>query len=435
MVRSNPKGPALAALHATSQTDDTHIPPLPDGYRWVVLLGVWLVYATFGMTVVSLAPLVADITRDFGISHASMGLVFGAWQLVFIVFAVPAGSLTDRIGVRRALLLASLLIAISGFLRSMAPGYWSLYVAVALLGLGGPLISTSAPKLVMRYFRGQDRGFAMGIYITGPALGGIASLSLTNAALMPLLGGEWRRVLMVWASVALLAGAAWLLIASRAEVRAADVPTPGSKRQRQRDVIGELLRVPAVQWLLIMSVGIFLFNHGLNNWLPEILRAKGMSAAAAGFWATIPTLVGIAGSLTIPRLATPQRRYWMLGGLFCSALLASFLLRADQGMVLMIGLALQGIARSSMMTVAMLTLVETPGIGERHAATASGMFFSAAEVGGASGPLIMGVIHDATGGFSACLWFLASVAAGLIVLSVRLSQITALPSRQLAPGE
>lgn len=423
----------MAGHHATSDAHDTHIPPLPDGYRWIVLLGIWLVYATFGMATVSLAPLVADITRDLGISHASMGLIFGAWQLMFIIFALPAGGLTDRLGVRRALLLASLLIALSGFLRSIAPGYWTLYAAVALVGLGGPLISTCAPKLVMRYFRGQDRGFAMGIYITGPALGGVTALSLTNATMMPAFSGDWRRVLLVWAGVALFAGAAWLLISSRAEVKAADIVKPGTQRPRQRDVILELIRVPAVQWLLIMSVGIFLFNHGLNNWLPEILRAKGMSAAAAGFWATLPTLIGLVGSLTIPRLATPERRTWMLGCLFCSALIASLLLRADQGVILTVGLALQGIARSSMMTVAMLTLVETPGIGERHAATASGMFFSAAEVGGASGPLIMGAIHDATGGFDACLWFLTSIAVSLILISLRLRHIARAPDRRLAP--
>lgn len=424
----------MAGPIAAAETDPATIPPLPQGYRWVVLFGVWLVYATFGLATVSLAPLVADITRDLGISHASMGLVFGAWQLLFIVFAVPAGALTDRLGVRRALFLASLLIAASGFLRSLAPGYWSLYAAVALVGLGGPLISTSAPKVVMRWFRGQDRGFAMGLYITGPALGGIAALSLTNSALMPAFDGDWRRVLQVWGAVALAAGAAWMLIASQAQVRAADDVPPGTKHARQRDVILELLRVPAVQWLLFMSVGIFLFNHGLNNWLPEILRAKGMSAASAGFWATIPTLVGLAGSLTIPRLATPERRYWMLGGLFCSALVGSLLLRADQGVVLMIGLALQGIARSSMMTVAMLTLVETPGIGERRAATASGMFFTAAEVGGASGPLIMGALHDATGGFAACLTFLSAIAVSLIVISLRLRHIAGLAASKLAPG-
>ena len=126
-----------------------------------MLFGIWLIYASFGMTTVSLAPLVLSVTNDLGIGHASMGLVFGAWQMLFIVCAVPAGALTDKVGVRWSLFLAALMIALSGILRSVAPGYWSLFAAVAVCGFGAPLISTGAPKLVARYFRGQDRGFAI----------------------------------------------------------------------------------------------------------------------------------------------------------------------------------------------------------------------------------------------------------------------------------
>jgi len=44
-------------------------------YRWVVLAGVWLAYACFGMTVASLAPLMQPITRDLAISDSAMGAV------------------------------------------------------------------------------------------------------------------------------------------------------------------------------------------------------------------------------------------------------------------------------------------------------------------------------------------------------------------------
>ena len=424
------QGLAGHALDDDPTTTTLAGPPSP--YRWVVLFGVWLIYATFGMTTVSLAPLVSVVTRDLGISHGSMGFIFGAWQLVFIVAAVPAGGLLDRIGVRHGLALAAVLISISGLLRSLAPDYVSLFLAVSVLGLGGPLVSTGAPKMVQRWFRGQQRGFAMGVYITGPAVGSMAALSLTNSVLMPAFDDDWHAVLRVWSAVALCAGIVWLVIASRPAMRAVEAGSTTAKRQPQREVVGQLLRLPAVQVLLVMSVGIFLFNHGLNNWLPELLRGKGMSAAAAGYWATIPTLVGLVGSLTIPRLATRERRYGMLAGLFIVALIASLMLRADYGPVLFLGLALQGIARSSMMTVAMLTMVETPGIGERHAATASGMFFSAAEVGGASGPVIIGLIHDASGGFGASLWFLSTIAALLIVGAVKLRHVARVDLEQRA---
>jgi cyanate permease len=169
--------------------------------------------------------------------------------------------------------------------------------------------------------------------------------------------------------------------------------------------------------ILLMAIGIFMFNHGLNNWLPELLSVDGMSAVAAGYWATVPTLVGIFASLTIPRLAVPQRRLLIFAGLCVCAGLGSVLLHAEPGPALLAGLFLQGIARSTLMTIAMLILVDMREVGERHAGTASGLFFSAAEIGGASGPVIMGVLYDATGGFDAGLYFLTCI-AGLLLLGV-----------------
>lgn len=407
-----------AATTPALATDDA-----PSRYRWVVLFGVWLIYAAFGMTTVSLAPLVGSITKDLSINHSSMGLIFGAWQLVYIFAAIPGGSLLDRIGVRKALFLSALLIAASCLLRGLAGDYITLFLAVAVLGLGGPLISTGAPKMVQGWFHGAERGFAMGIYITGPAVGSILALSLSNSVLLPAFDGRWSWIMLVWAGAALLAGLVWLWIASMPAMRAAEAVHGGSKKLPQMEVVRQLMRVPAVRILLAMSVGIFTINHGLNNWLPALLQSKGFSAASAGHWAVIPTVIGLAGSLLIPRLATPSRRHAVLAMLCAASMLSTLLLMLDDGPLMAIGLALQGIARSSMMTVAMLTLVETPGIGERYAATASGMFFSAAELGGAGGPVILGVVHDASGGFMLSLGFLTLIAAALVLAAMQLRQI------------
>ena len=72
-----------------------------------------------------------------------------------------------------------------------------------------------------------------------------------------------------------------------------------------------------------MGVGVFMFNHGLNNWLPELLRSHGLPIAQASYWAALPTVIGIVGSLLIPRLATPARRFRILLVLCLAALLAS----------------------------------------------------------------------------------------------------------------
>lgn len=383
------------------------------------MFGLWLVYASFGVVVTSIAPLVAPIEASLDMTHAAMGSVMGAWQLVYIAAAIPCGMLLDRMGGRKAILIGVLLIALSALGRSLAADYWTFLLAVMVFGLGGPIISSGAPKLVTEYFSGSQRGLAMGIYMTGPALGGVASLALTHAWLMPLFDYDWRAVMQFWTSLVLLAACVWLLLSW---LLLADDDVELKNTTPQLAVMQSLLRIPAVRVVLVMSVGVFLFNHGLNNWLVELLRQGGMTATSAGYWATLPTVVGIIGSLLIPRLATPNRRFVILGLLCALAFVASLLLRYHEQFPLAVGLILQGIARSSMMTVLILSLVELPGIGEQRAGVASGMFFSAAEIGGVLGPLGIGLLYDMSGDFTSSLHGLSLVAALLVVGSIVLKR-------------
>lgn len=387
-----------------------------------MLFGVWMLYGGFGLLVASLAPVSGIIVNDLNISHAAMGTIMGAWQFVYIFSALPSGLLLDRLGARYALLIGGVLIAASAFARGMAEDFTQLLLAVMLFGLGGPIISAGAPKVITSLFTGQDRGLAMGIYMTGPALGGILSLTLTHSLLLPLLG-SWRSVMLLWGVVVLLATAAWFLINLK--------PTPSltaessaAAKSPQGRLLLTLIKQPAVLVVLFMSVGVFLFNHGLNNWLPELLRSTGMTVVAAGYWAALPTLIGLVGSLLIPRLATPERRFHILLGLSISAGLASLLLLfSGNEVTLFVGLFLQGLVRASLMTVLILTLVELPGIGDRYAGVASGLFFTFAEVGGVLGPLSLGLFYDVTGGFSAGLYFLSAVSVLLVISSVVLKSL------------
>ena len=279
--------------------------PATHPYRWALLGGVWLIYFCFGLTAAALAPLVQPITQELGLNHSAMGAILGAWPLVYIVSAIPCGALLDAAGARRSLLLAALLIGLSGVLRGLAEGPASLFLAVAVFGLGGPLISIGAPKLIGQWFEGGERGFAMGVYVTGPGVGGIVALALTNGAMMGLTGGDWRAVLFAYAGFVLACGGVWWAITAHGAARAVERRAALEPRLPQLQVFAGLLRLPSVRIVLAMSIGIFFFNHGLNNWLPEMLRSGGMSLEAAGYWASIPTAVGIAGALVIPRLALP----------------------------------------------------------------------------------------------------------------------------------
>ena len=392
--------------------------PATHPYRWALLGGVWLIYFCFGLTAAALAPLVQPITQELGLNHSAMGAILGAWPLVYIVSAIPCGALLDAAGARRSLLLAALLIGLSGVLRGLAEGPASLFLAVAVFGLGGPLISIGAPKLIGQWFEGGERGFAMGVYVTGPGVGGIVALALTNGAMMGLTGGDWRAVLFAYAGFVLACGGVWWAITAHGAARAVERRAALEPRLPQLQVFAGLLRLPSVRIVLAMSIGIFFFNHGLNNWLPEMLRSGGMSLEAAGYWASIPTAVGIAGALVIPRLALPSRRPAILLALIVCAGVATLLLHNVAGPALAVGLMAQGIARSSMMTIAVLVLVDS--VDARSTGLAGGLFFSAAEIGGVLGPLTVGLLSDLTGGFAAPLYLMSGVCVVLALLLARL---------------
>lgn len=395
----------------------------PSPHRWAMLAGVTLVYASFGSTSAAIAPLVSRITAELGLTHTEMGSVLGAWQFVYIGAAIPCGALLDRLGARRCLTLGALVIAASGIARGLAGNYVALLLSVAAFGLGGPLVSVGAPTVISHWFQGRERGLAMGVYNAGQAVGTIAALSLTSSLGMRFAHGDWRAVLIFYGGLALAAALVWALVSHRPASREMESRAAAGHHATQGLAFLELLGARPVRTVLLLAVGTFFFSHGLANWLPEILRFGGMDAATAGLWASLPVLVGIAGSLTFPRLAVPRRRMMILAGLFTAQMLAPLFIDWSAHGALVAGLTLQGLVRGALSTILVLVLIELPDAEQGRTGAAVGLYFTAGEIGGVLGPLTIGTLYDLTGGFSVGLTALAALCAWQLWLLSRLSRV------------
>ena len=71
---------------------------------------------------------------DQGANAATVGVLLALYAVLPMVFAIPAGRLADRIGVRRPMLVGSCGIAAGAALPSIAPGLSSLFVTAVLIG-------------------------------------------------------------------------------------------------------------------------------------------------------------------------------------------------------------------------------------------------------------------------------------------------------------
>lgn len=398
-------------------------------FRWVMLALVWMAYACFGMTIWSLAPLVKTITRALDINSSQMGLVLGGWQLMYIPVALFMGVLVDRIGVRRTMTIGIGIIAISLGLRAIAVDFFTLFIVVALFGLGGPIVSVGAPKVVSLWFTGKERGIAAGLYSTAPVVGGIIVLITANSIVVPLTG-HWRLAFVTYGVVALAATMAWWLLARDKTILEPHSSEDGerlldmrSETAISRHILAGLLRERNVRLVLLLSFACFFLNHGLNNWLPTILQDKGMSPDGAGFWASIPSFASIAGLIIIPMVTRYGYRAWAIAMLFAwSAGSIAGIAFIDGGVLLGVVLVVSGFSRSPLMPMLILVLMDTHAVGHRRMGIASGMFFTIAEIGGFSGPFLMGVIRDLNGTLFSGLLLLSIMAAVFGVCALLISE-------------
>jgi CP family cyanate transporter-like MFS transporter len=381
------------------------------GYRWVMLVLLWLLYGAFGAIQRSIFPLITPILEDLHMSYSQMGLILGSWQLTYILAALVAGPILDRWGVHKSILAGAVIMGLSAALRCVPEGFGAMLAAVAMFGAGGPMISIGGPKTISEWFIGKSRGTAVGIYMTGPWIGGLLALSLTNSLVMPFIGNSWRLTFVCYGLLTFGVALLWAVLGKgkQPEMAAQDIALS--------EVLGELIRRRNVQILLLMGLFSFAVGHGFSSWLPQILEHAGLSSSNAGFAASIPLLTGIPGILLFPRLVPSHLRGRFIALLGLLTAVHLLLVVSLSGALLVAALALLGLVSSSFMPLMILMLMDNTGVEPRYMGAAGGVFFCVAEIGGFSGPLLMGTLVDLTGTFVMGAIFLAALSMAILAMT------------------
>jgi cyanate permease len=407
-------GTAVTPVEKASTGNQPSSDPAESSYRWVMLTLLALLYASFGVVTRSIAPLTTPTLRDLQLSYSQMGLILGSWQLTFIGGSIVAGLLIDRWGIRKSLFIGVLTVSLSSLLRSLPSDFTGMLLAVMLFGAGAPMISIGGPKAIALWFKGKSRGRAMGIYFCGCIAGQLFALTLTNSLMMPLLGHSWRLTFLWYGLFSLGIAAAWACLGKEA-------PSPGTEgTPGLAQTFRRLTRIRTVQIVLAMGFLAFATNHGFNHWLPKILETGGMPPNRAGFVAAIPIVVSMAAVLIIPGMVPSGRRGFFIALLSFLNMVALPFMVTSPGIPRYVALIIYGIAHATFAPILLLILMDTKEIESRFLGAAGGMFFCIAEIGGFSGPLMMGALVDVTGSFLAGTFSLAFLNLAMIGLTLLL---------------
>nr|WP_200917567.1 MULTISPECIES: MFS transporter [unclassified Methylobacterium] len=129
----------------------------------MVLFLLCLMYFVTYLDRVNIATAGGEIMKDLGLSNTQFGLILSAFAYPYAIFQVIGGSVGDKFGARRTLLVCGLIWASATILTGLVGGLISLFLARVLLGFGEGATFPTATRAMQNWTAPGKRGFAQGI--------------------------------------------------------------------------------------------------------------------------------------------------------------------------------------------------------------------------------------------------------------------------------
>ena len=354
------------------------------------MAGIALVSINLRASITAVGPIVSDIRADLGLSNAAVGLLTTLPVLAFAGASPLAGPLARRIGIERTL-GGALVLLLAGILLRVTGTTWAAFLGTAMLGVAIAAGNVLLPALVKRDVPTLI-GPVTSIYVTVM----IAFAAIASTISVPLaddLGLGWQGALAVWAIPVVAGLVLWLprVLRSRPPVRASGPGRTGPTRMRRSTI--------AWQVTAYMGLQSFAF-YVLVAWLPELLQDDGVAASTAGVLMGVLQAAGLLATMAVPVLAArapDQRRLVLVStglGLF-----AMFGLLVEPGGLALVWAIAVGIAGACTLSLSLAFFVMRTRDGD-DAAALSGMAQSLGYLFAASGPFVVGLLHDATDGWT-----------------------------------
>ena len=365
-----------------------------QGKRGLVYLAVCLILIGLNLRTVfsSFSAVLPEVTSDAGLPGWSVVVLTTVPVTLLGVFAPLAPRLARRFGAERVLLGAMAVLTAGLLIRpSELPGAGhlpSLLLGTAACGAAIALCNVLLPGVVKRDFP-HRLGLMGGLYTTAIC----ASAALGAGFTYPVFAatGHWTSALWFWAVPAVVVLLLFLPLAIR---------QPTVKHQAVHGGVN-VWRSPVAWQVTAFMVLQSMMSFSVFAWLAPILRDRGVDGGTAGLMVSVSIVLQMLGSLFAPALATrfrDQRAINVVVALMTGGGFALSIFGPSE--LIWVWTGLLGLGQGSLTAVA-LTMIMVRTRDAHTAAHLSGMMQGVGYGLGSTGTLMVGQLHQATGGFAA----------------------------------
>lgn len=183
--------------------------------RWFVLVAVMLAFLPVVLDMTILHVAVPTLTQSLSASGTEVLWIIDIYPLLMAGLLVPMGTLADRVGNRKILLLGLAIFGVASAWAAFAQSPAMLIAARMLLALGGSMIMPCVLGLIRKTFEDDgERAMALGLW---------GMVGAAGAAVGPLIGGAllehfwWGSAFLINVPVMLVVATACYVLLPRTE--------------------------------------------------------------------------------------------------------------------------------------------------------------------------------------------------------------------------
>jgi len=217
-------------------------------YLWSALIAVAMCFfgGFFGFD--ALPPIADLLSKQLHFSDSNIGMIQAAYSFPTIVTLIIGGVVTDRIGVRRSLLLFTLILFLGAVITTLSSRLWIMVSGRLLFGMGAESMNVALLVAIARWFRGKQVSFAFGLMLGAGRVGGFMALNAPSWAHAAFT--YWRYPLLIVAAVSAMSvtGAIiyWIL-----EANAERKHSLGAVNSSERIVVRDLFQFGTSYWYIV----------------------------------------------------------------------------------------------------------------------------------------------------------------------------------------